>query len=150
MIYLIDDTPIQMLEGYLRLSDYASIFRRLDSIPIDDVPSLSGASCVLMHSSYGDSTIKRRVLDVLDCGEVAPVVLFSDGDSEEAKFNGDNYIISIKKSVLYSRLPRFLKEYRKSGVVNLKILAGEKPVPEKEACQYRVTMSSVSSSQESV
>lgn len=133
MIYLIDDTPIQMLEGYLRLSDYASIFRRLDSIPIDDVPSLSGASCVLMHSSYGDSTIKRRVLDVLDCGEVAPVVLFSDGDSEEAKFNGDNYIISIKKSVLYSRLPRFLKEYRKSGVVNLKILAGEKPVPEKRS-----------------
>lgn len=133
MIYLIDDTPVQMLEGYLQLTDYASIFRRLDFIPIEDVPSLNGASCVLMHSSYGDSAVKRRVLDIFNCGEVVPVVLFSDGDSEEAKFHGDNYIISIKKSVLYSRLPRFLKEYRKSGVVNLKILAGEKPAPEKRS-----------------
>lgn len=127
MIYLIDDTPTQMLERFLKTAEFKDCFKRIENLPIEDVPSLAGASCVLIHSSYGDTAVKRRILDVLDCGEVAPVVLFSDGDNEEAAFNGENYIISIKKSVLYSRLPRFIKDYRKNKRVNLKILAGEQP-----------------------
>lgn len=125
MIYLIDDTPVQMLEGYLKVTDYEDVLRRIDFLPEEDVASLAAASCVLMHSSYQDTIVKKRVLDVTDFGDVAPVVLFSDGDSQEARFNGDNYIISLKKSTLYSRLPKFLKDYRKTGRVNLKILAGE-------------------------
>jgi len=125
MIYLIDDTPIQMLEGYMKPSEFNDVLRRMDSIPLEDVPSISGAACVLIHSSYSNPLVKRRLIDVFDAGAVAPVVLFSDGDNEEAQFNGENYIISIKKSVLYSRLPGFLKSYRKNGQVNLKILSGE-------------------------
>lgn len=133
MIYLIDDTPVQMLDRFLKVYEFKDCFRRIENLPIDDVPSLAGASCVLIHSSYGNSAVKRRILDVLDCGEVAPVVLFSDGDNEEATFNGDNYIISIKKSVLYSRLPRFLKDFRKNKSVNLRILSGEQPVAVKNS-----------------
>lgn len=124
MIYLIDDTPLQMLDRFLKASEYKDCFRRIENLQIEDVPSLAGASCVLIHSSYSNSAVKRRVLDVLDYGEVAPVVLFSDGDQEEATFNGDNYIISIKKSVLYSKLPRFLNDFRKNKQVNLRILSG--------------------------
>lgn len=123
MIYLIDDTPVQMLKGYFDPVTFEDCFRRIDSLPLEDVPSLAGASCVLMHSSYNDAFVRRRVLDVLDYGDVVPVVLFSDGDNEEAKYNGDNYIISIKKSILYGRLPAFLKEFRENGLVNLKRLS---------------------------
>ncbi len=128
MIYLIDDTPIQMLERFLKSADFKDCFKRIESLPIEDVPSLVGASCVLIHSSYENPAVKRKILDVLDCGEVAPVVLFSDGDNEEVTFNGENYIISIKKRVLYSRLPRFLKDFRRNKRVNLKILSGEQSV----------------------
>lgn len=126
MIYLIDDTPIQMLRGYFDPNTYEDCFRRIDSLPLEDVPSLAGASCVLMHSSYNNAFVRRRVLDVLDYGDVVPVVLFSDGDNEEAEYNGDNYIISIKKSILYGRLPAFLKEFRERGLVNLNILSTSK------------------------
>ena len=126
MIYLIDDTPIQMLRGYFDPNTYEDCFRRIDSLPLEDVSSLAGASCVLMHSSYNNAFVRRRVLDVLDYGDVVPVVLFSDGDNEEAEYNGDNYIISIKKSILYGRLPAFLKEFRERGSVNLKILSSSK------------------------
>lgn len=133
MIYLIDDTPVQMLEGYLNPSDYADVLKRMESIPMEDVTSLSGASCVLVHSSFGAPQVKNKILDVVDYGGIAPVVLFSDGDNETAQFNGDNYIISIKKSVLYSRLPRFLREFRKSGRADLRILSGEVPAaPQKK------------------
>lgn len=132
MIYLIDDTPVQMLEGYLNPSDYADVLKRMESIPLEDIPSLSGASCVLVHSSFGTPMVKNRILDVVDYGGIAPVVLFSDGDNEMAQFNGDNYIISIKKSVLYSRLTRFLKEFRKSGRADLRILSGEAPAEPKK------------------
>lgn len=125
MIYLIDDTPIQMLEGYMKPTEFSDVFKRMDTIPLDDIPSLAGAACVLIHSSFGDTAVKRRVQDLFEYGDVAPVVLFSDGDGEEAKFNGDNYIISIKKSVLYSRLQSFLKDYRKNGRVDLGILSGK-------------------------
>ena len=84
MIYLIDDTPIQMLKGYFDPATFEDCFRRIDSLPLEDVSSLAGASCVLMHSSYNNAFVRRRVLDVLDYGDVVPVVLFSDGDNEEA------------------------------------------------------------------
>ena len=64
MIYLLDDTPIQMLRDYIDPNVYEDCFRRIDSLSLDDVPSLAGASCVLMHSSYRDAFVKRRVLDV--------------------------------------------------------------------------------------
>lgn len=133
MIYLIDDTPVQMLEGYLNPSDYADVLKRMESVPLEDVPSLSGASCVLVHSSFGMPLVKNKILEVVDYGGIVPVVLFSDGDNETAQFNGDNFIISVKKTVLYSRLPRFLKQFRKSGMADIRIFSGEAPAePQKK------------------
>ena len=140
MIYLIDDTPVQMLEGFLNPSEYGDVLKRLESIPIDDVPTLSGASCVLMHSSYVDSSVKRRIQQICDYGDSTPLVLFSDGDKETAEFNGKNYIISIKKSVLYSKLPRFLMDFRKRGHINLGILSGETPASEQNEPALRNTV----------
>ena len=125
MIFLIDDTPIQMLEEYFNPSDYADILKRLDGFTANDTFSLTYASCVLLHSSYHDAKVKREIPKFLSFGDTAPVVLFSDGDDEEAQFNGDNYIISIKKRILYSRLPKFLDEFRKTKKINLRILSGE-------------------------
>lgn len=125
MIFLIDDTPVRMLEEYLNPSDYEDVLKRLEGFSSDDVFSLTNASCVLLHSSYHDARVKREVPNYLGYGDIAPVVLFSDGDDEEAQFNGDNYIISIKKRVLYSRLPKLLAEFRRTRRVNLRILAGE-------------------------
>lgn len=123
MIFLIDDTPVQMLEEYLKLSDYADILKREENFSSDDIFSLTWASCVLMHSSFHDAKLKSKILNYVGYGDTAPVVLFSDGDSPEAEFNGDNYIISIKKRVFYSRLKRFLDEFRETKVINLKLLA---------------------------
>lgn len=128
MIYLIDDTPIEQLYRFLKVEDFNDVLERIDNLSADDVPSLSGASCVLIHSSYRDAMVKRQVLSVLDGGIIAPVVLFSDGDREKAEFGGENYIISIKKSILYSRLPKFLRLFRKTGKVNLKVLSGEEEI----------------------
>ena len=125
MIYLIDDTPVQMLGGYLNLAEYADVIKRLDSFSSEDIFSLFGASCVLMHSSFHDPKAKKQVLSFLRYGEESPIVLFSDGDSPEAEFHSETYIISIKKSVLYSRLPRFIDSFRKTGVVNLRLLSCE-------------------------
>ena len=148
MIYLIDDTPVQMLEGYLNPSDYADVLKRMESIPLEDIPSLSGASCVLVHSSFGTPMVKNRILDVVDYGGITPVVLFSDGDNETAQFNGDNYIISIKKSVLYSRLTRFLKEFRKSGWISVSSRVRRLLSPRrKKASLLQPTMSLLISSQ---
>lgn len=125
MIYLIDDTPVQLLEEYFNPSDYEDVLKRLEGFTADDVFSLTNASCVLLHSSYHDTRVKRQVPNYLGYGDTAPVVLFSDGDGEEAEFNGENYIISIKKRILYSRLPKFLSEFRKTKTINLRILSGE-------------------------
>ena len=140
MIYLIDDTPVQMLEGFLKPSDFADVLKRMEHIPLEDVPTLSGASCVMVHSSYADPDVKRRVQEICDYGESTPLVLFSDGDNETAVFNGSNFIISIKKSVLYSRLPRFLKGFRKTGRINLGILSGECPEPKTKEPPLRNTV----------
>lgn len=125
MIFLIDDTPVQMLAEYFNPSDYSDVLKRLEGFTADDIYSLTYASCVLLHSSYHDTRVKRQIPSFLGYGDSAPVVLFSDGDDEEAQFNGDNYIISIKKRVLYSRLPKFLAEFRKTKKINLRILSGE-------------------------
>lgn len=125
MIFLIDDTPVQMLAEYFNPSDYSDVLKRLEGFTADDIYSLTYASCVLLHSSYHDTRVKRQIPSYLGYGDSAPVVLFSDGDDDEAQFNGDNYIISIKKRVLYSRLPKFLAEFRKTKKINLRILSGE-------------------------
>ena len=111
MIYLIDDTPVQMLDEYLKLSDYADILKREEEFTSDDILSLTWASCVLIHSSFHDAKVKRDILSFVGYGDTAPVVQFSDGDSPEAEFSGDNYISSIKKRVFYSRLKKFLDEH---------------------------------------
>lgn len=127
MIYLIDDTPVQMLEEFLHPEDYADVLKRAEEFSAEDIFSLTYVPCVLLHSSFHDAKMRRKIPEYLDYGNIAPVVLFSDGDSEEAVFNGKNHIISIKKRVLYSRLPKFLAEFRKTGEVNLNILSGKEP-----------------------
>ena len=124
MIYLIDDTPVQMLEEFFNPSDYADVLKRVEEFSEDDIFSLTWASCVMIHSSFRDQMVKRQILKYLNFGDVAPLVVFSDGDSPEAQFDSDSFITAIKKRVLYSRLPKLLEEYRKTNEVNLKLLVG--------------------------
>ena len=126
MIYLIDDTPVQMLENYLSPSNYSDVLTRIEEYPIEEVDQLTNASCILIHSSYHDTMLVRKIQQVADYGKNTPLVLFSDGNSSSAEFNGANFIISIKKSVLYARLSKFLNAFRASKQIDLNLLSEEK------------------------
>ena len=132
MIYLIDDTPLPMLERYMNPSDYADVLARLEKFSEEDVMLLYGADCILVHSSFYNPKVKKQLLRFFNNGDDAPIVFFSDGDSPKAEFNGENFIISIKKTVLYSRLPKFLEEFRETHEVNLRTLASDTPQKSKE------------------
>ena len=124
MIYLIDDTPSEFLEGYISLSEYGDVIKKIDAIKPEEVYLLSSADCILVHSSFNNQVVKRDIMKLTDYGEQIPLVLFSDGDRPEAEFDGDQYITSIKKSVMYSRLEKFILTFQSSKVINLNILAG--------------------------
>ena len=132
MIYLIDDTPVQMLEEFFNPSDYADVLKRVEEFSEDDVWSLMGVPCVLIHSSFHDQDVKRQVLKFLSYGDDAPLVVFSDGDSPEAQFDSDSFITAIKKRTLYARLQKLLEEFRETGKVNLKLLADVTAQPQKK------------------
>ena len=66
MIYLIDDTPVQMLEEFFNPSDYADVLKRVEEFSEDDIFSLTWASCVMIHSSFRDQMVKRQILKYLN------------------------------------------------------------------------------------
>lgn len=133
MIHLIDDTPCGMLQQYLRIEDYADVLTRIEELSADMLPTLKGSDCILIHSSYHDAQMKKKIAVIADYGDDIPLVNFSDGDLPEAEWDSDNFIVSFKKSVMYSFLPVFLSSYRRTGEVDLKMLTDGTHYMRKEA-----------------
>lgn len=123
MIYLIDDTPVEMLHRYLKVEDFSDTLTRVEELDAAALATLRGCDCILIHSSFHDSQMKKKVFQIADYGDEIPLVSFSDGDLPEAEWDGDRFITAFKKSVMYSFLPVFLSSYRKTGSIDLKILA---------------------------
>ena len=123
MIYLIDDTPVEMIQKYLNLVDYKDEITRIENLDVSMLDELKGADCILIHSSYHDAQMKKKTIAIADYGDEIPLVIFSDGDLPAAEWDGDNFITAFKKSLMYSYLPVFLATYRSTGKVNLKVLS---------------------------
>lgn len=140
MIHLIDDTPLEMLNRYMDVEDYRDILVRIDNLDMSDLSVLSDSDCILIHSSYHDTRVKKQIQILADFGDRIPLVCFSDGDLPEAEWDGNNSITAFKKTRMYSYLPIFLSLYRKYGEINLKILADGEHYLRKEAEQLAVTI----------
>ena len=127
MIYLIDDTPIELVNKYLELAEFDDCIVRISAIKQEDLLAYNDVECVLIHESFNDSSVFSYVRNGLcKYGDLKPLVVFSDGHFSEAKMRGNSYIATIKKSVLYSRLKNFLMHYRNTRKIDLKILAPSK------------------------
>lgn len=124
MIYLIDDTPIQELNKCLDITEFNNYIIRIADLQIEDLIVQSDIECVLIHESFHDNAVFEYVKTKLcKLGKAIPLVVFSDGHFSQSKMGGSSYVASLKKSLFYSRLKRFLVSYKESGLINLKILA---------------------------
>lgn len=158
MIYLIDDNQNNQrfnnynstfvedgeFDGYLKSIEKLEVGKTFsDSSHLD---FLKTANCILLHSTTEDydehrgflSGSRTNVLKIKELisqeGEKIPLVLFSNS-MDDAEFDYEcnpNYIRSIKKNLLYERLFDFLDYYKKTGKVELRIIAWGKNFTSKE------------------
>lgn len=152
MIYLIDDnqndqrrsnynitfTDDNTFEGYL--TTITQLKKSNDFADISHLEFLKNADCILIHSTTEDFDEKKgfvsgstsNVLKIKELiskyGEKIPLVLFSNSMSrtEYVFENNPNYISAIKKNLLYENLLEFLKHYKSTGIVDLRIIVGGK------------------------
>lgn len=131
MIYLIDDSELGHIDtGYLTQGAYSHclcVIRNEAQLECQ-YDNLDTADCIMVHRSFGNSSIVYQKLDMLasERKEPVPFVAFSAGDSEEAVYNeaiDELTIYGLKKAVFYERLRPFLDDFMVNGTVNLKILA---------------------------
>lgn len=124
MIYLVDDTPLEMTGQYIDLSEYGDVIVRIGEASPAALERMADACCVLMHSSFTDKAFVKAIKkDLCGYGDTVPLVLFSDGNPQEIEFDGDRLIVSIRKDRVYSNLASFLQRFRADGTPDLKVLA---------------------------
>lgn len=147
MIYLIDDNQGNKRKKVLHIEyiDDGSFDDVLVSIekltPEENLDFLQNAACILIHSTTEDwspkgyfiegsqNNVNRIINDIADHGDKIPLVIFSNQMPEKAVFHPKetpNIIQQIKKNVFYRNVKAFLENYRKTGEVNLHIIAYEK------------------------
>lgn len=137
-IILIDDNSKGQRESYgaAYVDDdvYSSIlahYERLNSN--SDLTFLSDAKCVFIHDSLEDfidgsfeensQKAKENIMEFLDNHSIK-YVCFSDGHfSSIGEYDPNHNIVKLKKSVFYSRLEAFLKNYSVSNSLEFHILA---------------------------
>lgn len=124
MIYIVDDTPLEQIAQIFSPDEFSDVLRIFSDMEAGDVSCLSDGDCIMVHTSFHHPAVRKKICsNVCDFGASVPLVLFSDGDLPEAVFDNETYITQYKKSEMYARLPIFLNHYRKTGDVNLHILA---------------------------
>ena len=124
MIYLIDDTPLEMTGQYIDLDEYRDVIERIGEGSPEDIERMRDAGCVLMHSSFPNTAfVKALKKDLCGFGDDVPLALFSNGNAEAVEFDGDRFIVSIRKDRMYSNLAVFLQAFRRGQAPDLKLLA---------------------------
>jgi len=129
MIYLIDDTNLESVNGLFLLNEeYKRVIYRIETV--DDLEEsrdrLLTADCIMIHRTFANTNIyKEQIASLTGDGEKIPLVVFSAGDAEHALFD-EKYpcvIEGIKKTIFYARLSDFLNTYLDSHTVNLRLIA---------------------------
>ncbi len=164
MIYLIDDnqnnqrlnnyniTYIEdgVFDGYLNSIEKLEIGKNFSDI--SHLQFLKTADCILLHSSAEDYDIEKGFLPgsktnvikikeiIANDGEAIPLVMFSNsmGEPELDYERTSNYISSINKNLFYKRLFDFLDHYKKTGEIELRIIALGKTFASKEISKLAI------------
>ena len=149
MIYLIDDNQAEQRKLIYTLDfvddgTYSSIMKSVKKIKnegdarhIHHLDFLKDATCILMHSTTegvdennhfikGDiSNVTKIKESISEHGDNIPLVLFSNG-MENLVYDFKNkprFLQKIKKNDFYVRLYDFLEDYKRTGQIELRILA---------------------------
>lgn len=157
MIYLIDDNQNDQRKSLYKINyvdngGFKDILVCLDKISKSfNLASLIKAKCILLHSTTedvneegsfipGSRTNAIKIKEVISKeGDLIPLVLFSNGMSENASFDyqdNPNYISAIKKNKFYGNLFPFLTNYKSSGLIDLRIIAFGKNYKSIEVGKY--------------
>lgn len=138
-IYLIDDNKFNQREIYgasfVDNKEYDDCLVHIEKLNGNsDLSFLEDTACVLMHNSLDDYINNRyyesshkaedRIEAFVQDHDI-PYALFSDGHSDAAELREEtpNIIYQINKKVFYSHLRYFLDNFRKTGEVDMRILA---------------------------
>ena len=98
MIYLIDDTPLQMTGQYIDLDEYRDVIERIGEGAPEDIGWMRDADCVLVHSSFPSTAFVKAIKrDLCGFGDDVPLVLFSSGNAAAVGCDGDRFSVSIRK-----------------------------------------------------
>lgn len=158
MIYLIDDNQNNQRQNNYNITyieekvfdgflvSIEKIKKNNDLKDISHLDFLKSADCILLHSTTedydeengflsGSTTNVEKITNLIsDFGEKIPLVLFSNSMGEpKSSIDGNSKIINgIKKNVFYEHLYEFLKHYKNTGEIELKIIAWGKNFISKE------------------
>ena len=137
-IYLIDDNVDgnrrKYGAGFVDEGAYHDVIVAIEKLsPKDDLSFLKNASCILLHKSFEDfidgkfhddsHIVAKLIIQMPWVGNNIPLVLFSDGDTNDLGVFKDQTIYSLKKRAFYSRLESFILHYKEANEIDLKILA---------------------------
>lgn len=138
-IYLIDDNVDGNRQkyggGFVDEGTYKDVMVVYDRLsPDDDITFLlDNASCILLHKSLEDyfdgmfhddsHKVAMQVRKFSKMGDLIPLVLFSDGDTNDLGNYKGQTIFSLSKRAFYGRLEQFVLHYQKTQELELQILA---------------------------
>lgn len=148
MIYLIDDNQNnqrlnQYSIGFVEDNTFTGFLTSISKIEKkeskSDISNLTflnnNCKCILLHKTMQDWDNKRGFLDstdnvtkitdeISDKGDKIPLVLFSNSMDQPEYFpeKNKNFIPAIKKNLLYERLWDFVEYYKKTEIIELRIL----------------------------
>lgn len=137
-IYLIDDNLDGNRQKYggdfIDEGLYQDVLVVIDKLSIsEDLSFIENASCILLHKSFEDfydgifHDDSHKVVSVIrkhpDVGNTIPLVLFSDGDTNDFGDYRNNTIYSLSKRAFYGRLEMFVDLYHKQHNIELNLLA---------------------------
>src|SRR5690554_2117273 len=149
MIYLIDDNQFDqrrnnynltfieegIFDGYLLSIE--KLEKGKDFADFSHLEFLKAADCIVLHATIEDYDKEKGFLSgstsnalkikefISQEGDEVPLVVFSNamGEPEFDFEKNPNYIRAIKKNLLYDNLFDFLNHYKKTGDVDLRIIA---------------------------
>jgi len=139
MIYLIDDNRDNKRDeygaGYIDQGEFDDCLIHYEKLNIkSDFSFLDNAACVMIHDTFVDyidnqykedsKKAREKILDVVQTKKI-PYVCFTDGYSLSANWQEEHpgIVFGIKKSEFYYNLREFLETYRKTDVVDVRIIA---------------------------
>ncbi len=136
-VVLIDDNSLNLRELYgasfVDNGEYDDCLMHIEKINKEsDFSFVMDAACLMMHRTLEDyeeggfnsnsHKAKERIDSILEDADI-PTVTFSDGDVIDWREEKPNVVYAIKKSEFYLHLKPFLDEYRRTGKIDMRIIA---------------------------